>query len=491
MTALMLAGTLARAQQPRVVVRDAGPGPVGRYLETVLRRADTRVIVADTFTLARDSSYPGSIVVIGRQANVRGRVGGDVIVVGGDLFLKPYGTIAGQGIAIGGGAHWSALGTVGEGMASYRDFTFDAQEVSGVIELRYREQYVGARRSIVELPALYGVRIPSYDRSNGVSLPVGPSIGVGPIEVDLVATYRSQIGQVDPSAAAHVRVGRKTWLDAWAGRESRSNDEWINGTLSNSLNSLLSGHDERNWYRATGVRASASRTFETHTMTATYSVGGSFERSRAVGPGLAPASSPWSFTDRTDVENGMVRPNPQIAGGDISSVIGRFAHRWTAGELKARLDVDLEVPLSVSTGESFTQATVDGRIEFPTFGLQRYRLELHGVVTGPDRPPAQRYAYIGGSGTLPTEEVLLGFGGDELLFVESRYELPVTQIRLPLAGSPTLTFRHILGAAGVQTLPDLTQIVGLRLSIPFVRVQYLIDTDTRKTKLSAGLSFNR
>jgi hypothetical protein len=187
----------------------------------------------------------------------------------------------------------------------------------------------------------------------------------------------------------------------------------------------------------------------------------------------------------------MVRPNPQIAGGDISSVIGRFAHRWTAGELKARLDVDLEVPLSVSTGESFTQATVDGRIEFPTFGLQRYRLELHGVVTGPDRPPAQRYAYIGGSGTLPTEEVLLGFGGDELLFVESRYELPVTQIRLPLAGSPTLTFRHILGAAGVQTLPDLTQIVGLRLSIPFVRVQYLIDTDTRKTKLSAGLSFNR
>lgn len=490
MTALMLAGALAGAQQPTVVIRDAGPGPVGRYLETLLRRADTRVILADTFTVARDSSYPGSVVVIGRQVNVRGRVGGDLVVVGGDLFLKPYGRIEGQGIAIGGGAHNSVLGSVGEGLASYRDFTFDATLVDGVIELRYREQYVGLR-SFLPMRSLYWLRIPSYDRSNGLSLPVGPSIDLGPTNIDLIATYRSQIGRVDPSVVARIHAGRKLWLDAWAGRETRTNDEWINGSLSNSLNSLLSGHDERNWYRATGGRLTASRMFETATMTATYSLGGSYERSAAARPGLAPTSGPWSFTDRTDVENGMFRPNPQVIGGDITSAIGRAAYRWTAGELKARLDVDLEVPVSVSTGESFAQATVDGRIEFPTFREQRYRLDLHGVATGPDAAPAQRYAYLGGPGTLPTEEILLRFGGDEVLFIESRYEVPLPGIHLPLAGSPTVTFRHILGAAGVQTLPDLTQIVGLRLSVPFVRVQYLIDTETRKTKFSAGFSLNR
>jgi hypothetical protein len=43
----------------------------------------------------------------------------------------------------------------------------------------------------------------------------------------------------------------------------------------------------------------------------------------------------------------------------------------------------------------------------------------------------------------------------------------------------------------VQSLPDLTQIVGLRLSVPYARVQYLIDTGTRKTKLTAGLSLSR
>ncbi len=491
MTALMLASALARAQQPTVVVRDAGPGPVGRYLETVLRRPDTRVVVADTFTVARDSSYAAALVVIGRQVNVRGRVGGDVVVIGGDLFVKPDARIGGQGIAIGGGAHMSLLGTVGEGLTSYRDFTFDAVPNGQILELRYREQYFGARRSIVELPALYGLRIPSYDRSNGVSLPVGPSIGAGAADVDLIATYRSQLGRVDPSAKAHLRIGRKTSLDAWAGRDTRTNDDWITGTLSNSLNSLLSGHDERNWYRATGARATASRMFETPTTTATYSLGASFERASSVRPGPFVTGGPWSLVERTDTAHGMFRPNPQIPGGDITSAIGRAAYRWAAGEVKARMDVDLEVPISVSTGESFAQATIDGRIDFPTFGLQSFRMEVHGIVTGPDAAPAQRLAYIGGSGTLGTEDTLLGHGGDELLFIDSRYEVPIPAIHLPLAGSPTVTFRHILGAAGVQALPDLTQIVGLRLSIPFVRLQYLIDTGTRKSRFSAGLSLSR
>ena len=490
LTALLLVARIAAGQdQPKVVVRDPGPGPVGRYLDELLRKPDTRVIVGDTVTIAKDAKFPAAVVVIGKRVNVAGPVHGDVVVVGGDLFLKPGGQIEGQGVAIGGGAHNSLLGHARNGLASYRDFTFDGTTVSGVIELRYREDYVQAKPSVFSLPALYGLRIPQYDRANGISLPVGPAVDVGPATVDLVATYRSQLGRMDPSAAAKVKVGRKLWLDGWAGRDTRSNEDWINGRLGNSLSSLISGHDERNWYRATGAKGTVSRLFETTTLSATYSLGGSFERAMTVRPGVGVTGGPWSLMERKDTEDGMFRLNPQIAGGDITSILGGANFLWNAGAVKARMDVGLEAPVSVSTGESFTQTTVDGRIDFPTFGAQRYRFEFHGVLTAGDTAPGQRFAYLGGSGTLPTE-TMMSQGGDELIFLESRYEIPVP-IALPIAGTPSITFRHILGAAGVQGLPDLTQIVGVRLSVPFARVQWLMNTGTRKTKFSAGLSLSR
>lgn len=490
LAALLLIGRLAAAQSPVVVVRDAGPGPVGRYLAALLANPATRVIVADTVILPADSVYPSSVVVIGKRASVAGNVRGDVVVVGGDLFIKPRARIEGEGIAIGGGAYGSMLGVVRGGLTSHRDFTYDAVELDGRIELRYRETYVtSGGGGPVSWPVLYGIRIPTYDRSNGVSLPIGPAIVAGPVEVDVLGTYRSQIGRVDPSVNGTIRMGRKTWVEGFAGRESRSNEVWINSPFSNSLNVLLSGKDERNWYRATGGWLTINRKFETATMTSSYAIGGATEQARAVRPDLYPTSGPWSFTGRRSAK-GMYRPNPQVPAGTITSALAGAKYQWTAGAVKARLDVDLEVPVSGTPEARFVQTTVDGRIDFPTFGAQRYRFEAHGVLTSGDTAPMQRFAYLGGSGTLPTEE-LLTFGGDELLFIESRYEIPIPAVQLPFIGPPTLTFRHILGAAGVQTLPDITQIIGARLSVPFVRAELLMDTGTRKLRFRAGLSLSR
>ena len=57
------------------------------------------------------------------------------------------------------------------------------------------------------------------------------------------------------------------------------------------------------------------------------------------------------------------------------------------------------------------------------------------------------------------------------LFVESRYEIPIAALVLPKLGSPTLELRHLMGAAGVGSLPKLEQelSVGLRLSCPAIR----------------------
>src|SRR6185437_9745483 len=48
---------------------------------------------------------------------------------------------------------------------------------------------------------------------------------------------------------------------------------------------------------------------------------------------------------------------------------------------------------------------------FPTFATQHFAFHAHGVLTAGDTAPPQRFAYLGGAGTLPTLDVL-SLGGD-------------------------------------------------------------------------------
>jgi hypothetical protein len=66
-------------------------------------------------------------------------------------------------------------------------------------------------------------------------------------------------------------------------------------------------------------------------------------------------------------------------------------------------------------------------------------------------------------------------GGDQLLFGELRYTVPVPRVQLPFVGAPLLSARWIAGTAGVRSLPAPTHNVGLRLALGFVRVEYLFD----------------
>lgn len=487
-----LIGRAAVAQVHQVVVRDAGPGPIGRYLQEVLAAPATRVLRGDSLEILRDSVFPGSVVVLARQVTFTGEIRGDLVVVGGDLVIKPGAKIYGRAIAIGGAAHRSLLAAVSEGRESYRDFTFDATEVGGTTELRYRSLIVVHEESAFQLPFPFGLRLPTYDRSNGLSLPVGPTLALndGQLVLDGTATYRSQLGRIDPLVRATWRAGRKYSLDGRIGRETRTNDAWIASDLSNSVNVLLVGRDTRNWYRASIAEASAHRRFETPSMISTAHLGGRIERARAVRPGPIPTSGPWSFFGRKS-EKGIYRPNPQIPGGDISSVLAGSTHQWIAQDFRANLDLGIEVPLSAPGDARFVQATIDGQVGFPTFRNHRYRFDAHAIVTQGDIAPQQRWGYLGGPGTLSTLDTLLGLGGDQLLFLESRYIIPISRVTLPKVGSPTLTFRHILGSAGVDHLPSLTQIVGVRLSVTLFRVELLMDTAERKPEFHASLSLTR
>lgn len=98
--------------------------------------------------------------------------------------------------------------------------------------------------------------------------------------------------------------------------------------------------------------------------------------------------------------------------------------------------------------------------------------------------------FLGGPGTLPTEP-MLDRGGNELLFVDARYMVPVPQVSIPLLGTPTLALKNVLGGVTVNRFPSLTQLAGLQLIAGYVYAEVLMDPSNRHVHGSAGLTVGR
>ena len=117
--------------------------------------------------------------------------------------------------------------------------------------------YVDYHESPISLPLGLGLRIPAYDRVNGLTLPWGPKFeaGEGKFDIDALVRYRSNLGKWDPSLEGVIRPGDDNELKLFVGRGTFTNDAWIRTDLMNSLAVLGVGSDARNWYR--GDRATA------------------------------------------------------------------------------------------------------------------------------------------------------------------------------------------------------------------------------------------
>jgi hypothetical protein len=318
-----------RAQQVRIA--DAGPGPVGRTLAAALaaphRLYEPR---GDTVVLRRDSTYDRTVIVLGRTVLVDGSVHGDVIVVGGDMHVHPGARIDGRALAIGGAVYASALAIIRGGVLSHRDFTFDVAAVPGGYTLSYRELR-GYPSPALAFPGLFGLRVPTYDRSNGASITFAPlfSLDTGTVEIEPRVTYRSQLGVVDPGVDVSLFATRRTRFSATASRGTFSNDTWIWKDLVNSLGAIFSGKDTRNYYRADRAELNAYRLWERPTVRIVPFVGARWERAKSVRPDSGTNSGPWSLFDRTDRVNGMWRGNPHIDAGNIASALAGTSLEWT------------------------------------------------------------------------------------------------------------------------------------------------------------------
>jgi hypothetical protein len=185
----------------------------------------------------------------------------------------------------------------------------------------------------------------------------------------------------------------------------------------------------------------------------------------------------------------MLRPNPPVIARSITSVLGGATFAYESQGLRMDFDVDGEVGLATSGRPSFGQTTINGSVRFTTFGAQRYWLDAHAVLSGGTTPP-QRFAYVGGTGTIPIMD-LLEQGGDQLLFVDSRYEIPIDAFNLPFGGPPTVTLRWVVGGAGVESLPSLEQRIGVRLAVSLLRLQFIVDPFTSRSHFGVSLAVGR
>src|SRR5437899_3250333 len=99
---LVVSGAVGAKAQDTIHLRDAGPGGgppsliqalAARYI--VIPPAGTRAL------LAHETPYGRTVIVLGRDVIVEGTVQGDVIVIGGDLYMHPGGDVSGRAVAIG------------------------------------------------------------------------------------------------------------------------------------------------------------------------------------------------------------------------------------------------------------------------------------------------------------------------------------------------------------------------------------------------------
>jgi hypothetical protein len=501
---LLLAGRVGAAQSPVIRVDDAGPGVGPQVLIDALRRPYTVAPQGGgSFVIARGSDNPRSVVVLGRDVVVEGHVAGDVVVIDGDLYMHPGGVIDGRALAFGGGVYESSLATITGGFRAFRDFTYDITPFDGGYSLRYRALTKPEKRGW-SLPGAFGIASPEYDRSEGVALGFGPRYAFPsrPIILTPKVTYRSQLGQFDPSLGIEYDFDRRMRIIARGERATLSNDRWIRTDLLNSADFLWNGNDVRNYYRATYGDVRLAKTWETVHGEITPYIGARVEDARSVRPGIDATGGPWTVIGRDDEDrDDRLRFNPPINRGNTYSGLAGGTWNFSNQGFVVRLRLDGEVGAFDPTAEqtcigstcftgvrsTFVQATIQGHLEFPTFKQQLVAMDGHFVATEGGVAPRQRYAYFGGAGTIPMLD-LLAEGGDELVYIDSRYVVPMPWFKLPFLGQPAITLRELLGGATVRAFPHLHQAVGAHLALKMFYVEWLIDPETRRTRGGVGVS---
>lgn len=446
--------------------------PAERQFDDFLDAGGYVLVQADTVLRAADR-IEGNLLVLEADVRIEGEVTGDVVAVGGDLFLRPGARIGGGILVLGGGFY-----------ASQR------AEVAGELTYRPNDMYAVRRRAaairihpIREIPetltlhGLSGITFPTYQRVDSWT------IGLG-------ATVRNINWDWQPSLEGRVRLKtdrgrlegtlRQAWyptgslqFGAEAERVTRTNEAWVRGDVANTLSFLFAGDDFRNYYEADRV-ALFLRGTETARWGPILEV--EWERARSLD-----ASDRFVLFAGDDTE-----ANPDVDDGEVLTArLGAQVRRRTAST-SLLASGTIELADSTVAGD-FTYVTGELQADWAGPGLAAHESEafllLRGDLSG--TAPRQRWTAVGGRATLPTIP-LLSERGSRLAFGQVTYLVPFEGLRVGVLGAPRWFVRAAAGAGwneGEEAGFETNIISGIRLSI----FEVAVAVDPNESDLDAVL----
>ena len=455
--ASVVAGLLILATGPLVgqeIRFDPRPDWPAEALFADFLEADRYVLIISDSVLRAADRIDSDLLVIEADVRIEGEVTGDIVVVSGDLFLRPGAHVGGEVVVLGGGFYSSRLATIGGGL-TYRPNDMYA------VRRGDAEIHITPARDIPEtltLHGLSGIVFPTYQRADGWTFGLG-------------ATVRNTAWDWQPSLEGRVRLKtsrgrvegtiRQTWyptsglrFGAEAERVTRTNEAWVRGDISNTLSFLFAGDDFLNYYETDRVAVFLRGTENSH-WAPVLELG--WEKARSL-----TASDRFVLFAGDDVE-----PNPGVDDGEVWTVkVGAETRRRT-GNSSLYASTTIELADSSVAGD-FTYVIGEVQAAWEGRGLMNHELEmsvfLRGDVSGTS--PRQRWTAVGGLATLPTIRVL-SERGSRLAFGQVTYLVPLERFRLSMLGAPRWFVRAATGTAwgeGSEPVFETNLISGIRLS---------------------------
>lgn len=452
------------AQQVSFRPQAGGLAGADAALKRVLKRDRFRVIDRDT-VLGPETMIEGDLIVVRATVRLEGVIRGDLVAVQSDVFARPGSRIDGRVIVLNGGFYGSALADVRAPPIDASYLRYTARRTTDGRYLITGPKGMGGLR----LPGAYGFGLPTYERVDAVTVEWGlryrPEGGSSLPAVSGRARYHTVREQ--PDGELEAVWTRSGWSGSLAGgRTVRTNDDWIAGDLVNSLTSLVSAVDTRNYYDAGFIEGAlglqrGARLVWRHELRV------SWERARS----LRRRDVFSVFEDRQGFQ-----PNLPIDEGDIVSVRLESGLEAFVGE---PLGVGVHIALEGASdrvgdfGFSLLSGSLKARIPGPGESFVSLRARGQGPL-GPEAP-RQRWRALGGWGTLPTAMRLARLG-DRMWWVDARYLVP-TPIALGYLGRLTPWVAYAAGNAWSGDGAHPSTINNLGIGVTFGYVELGLYTD--------------
>lgn len=405
--------------------------PEERRLARFLESGEYRLWEGDTL-LARGDTVRGNVLVLESMVRLEGRIEGSLVVVDGDVFLRPHASVSGDVLAFGGGMYRSSLASV-EGEILYRpNLLLQAVPRGG----GYVVYSAAERRDPFALDGLSGLRFPTAQRVDGWTISLGGRAqavdAAWQPSVHVTGAFRTGGERLAGSVRQYWYPTGRLRVGAEAGRRTRTMERWIRSDPANTLTYLFGGDDYRDYHESDRVA-----------LVARFDAGGGESFSLEAG---------WEEVRPLPARGGGNlfgaggrRPNPHVESGQAWTAVLTARLRREAGLDSLAVDLRLE-GADASIGGDFSYLFGEAALDWRLPAVLDHRVELQARARRDlaGDLPGHRWSAVGGAGTFPTLD-LLQLRGSRLLFGRATYLIPLPVFRIPRLGGPKLLLR---GSAG-------------------------------------------